>query len=228
MNTTENRNNDSSDNSVSKKDGIRELEDLSKTRRHKNYQKKDIIFYEGDNPNFLYYVNSGRVKTHKMNKDAKEFVTHLYKAGDFLGYKTLIKGEAYRETATALEETELSLIPRQEFLDLVFSSKEVSEKFIKILAGSIDERQEELLTLAYDTVRKRVADSLLKLEEMYKSDEEIPFTISISRDDLAAMVGTATESVIRTISEFKLDGYIAVKGSNITILQPEKLKNFRF
>lgn len=216
------------DNFISKVDGIRELENLSKTKRHKKYAKKDTIFYEGDSPNFLYYINSGRVKTHKMNKDAKELVTHLYKEGDFLGYKALIKDEVYTETATALEPTELSLIPKQEFLDLLFSSKEVSQKFIKILAGSIDARQEELLTLAYDTVRKRVADSLLKLEDTYRQAEDEPFTISISRDDLAAMVGTATESVIRTLSEFKQDGYIAIKGSNITILAPEKLKNFRF
>lgn len=215
-------------NFISKVDGIKELENLSKTKRHKKYAKKDTIFYEGDSPNFLYYINSGRVKAHKMNKDAKELVTHLYKEGDFLGYKALIKDEVYTETATALEPTELSLIPKQEFLDLLFSSKEVSQKFIKILAGSIDERQIELLNLAYDTVRKRVADSLLKLESTFRKEQDEPFTIAISRDDLAAMVGTATESVIRTLSEFKHDGYISIKGSNITILQPEKLKNFRF
>lgn len=217
------------DNFMTNIDGIQELENLSKTKRHKKYAKKDTIFYEGDSPNFLYFISSGRVKTHKMNKDAKELVTHLYKEGDFLGYKALIKDEVYTETATALETTELSLIPKQEFLDLLFSSKEVSQKFIKILAGSIDARQEELLNLAYDTVRKRVADSLLKLADTFKNDEdESDFSISISRDDLAAMVGTATESVIRTLSEFKQDQYISIKGSNITILQPEKLKNFRF
>ncbi|MFK8038818.1 MAG: response regulator [Crocinitomicaceae bacterium] len=217
------------DNFMSNVGGIKELENLSKTKRHKKYVKKDTIFYEGDSPNFLYFISSGRVKTHKMNKDAKELVTHLYKAGDFLGYKALIKEEAYTETATALEPTELSLIPKQEFLDLLFSSKEVSQKFIKILAGSIDERQVELLNLAYDTVRKRVADSLLKLENKYSNaEDDQPFTMSISRDDLAAMVGTATESVIRTLSEFKQDGYISIKGSNITILQRDKLKNFRF
>ncbi len=209
--------------------GINELENLSKSKRIKKYAKKDTIFYEGDSPNFLYYINSGKIKTHKMNKDAKELVTNLYSAGDFLGYKTLIKDETYNETATVMDAAEVSLIPKQEFLDLLFSSKEVSMKFIKILAGSIDTRQEELLNLAYDTVRKRVADSLIKLEEKYKNEEDgNNFTIAISRDDLAAMVGTATESVIRTLSEFKHDGYIAIKGSNITILDKEKLKNFRF
>jgi len=208
--------------------GIVELENLAESKRIKKYSKKDTIFYEEDTPNFLYYINSGKVKTYKMNKDGKELVTNLYNTGDFLGYKTLIKDEAYSESASALEDTELSLIPKQDFLNLLFSSKEVSMKFIKILAGSIDTRQEELLNLAYDTVRKRVADSLLKLESKYKTEDSDQFSISISRDDLASMVGTATESVIRTLSEFKQDGYITIKGSNITILQKDKLQNFRF
>lgn len=97
-----------------------------------------------------------------------------------------------------------------------------------MLAGSVTEKQEELLNLAYDSVRKRVADALIKLSETYKKDSNDQFSMSISRDDLAAIVGTATESVIRTLSEFKSDGYISIKGSNITILDEEELKNFRF
>ena len=208
--------------------GLNELDKLSHEKRTKKFNKKDTIYFEGDSPNFLYFVNSGKIKTFKMNKDGKEFVTNLYKAGDFLGYKSLINEEAYEESATALEPTNISLIPKEDFLHLLYSSKEVSHKFIKMLAGSIDIKQQELLNLAYDTVRKRVADSLLKLEEKFKNDSQDQFSIAISRDDLASIVGTATESVIRTLSEFKHDGYISIKGSNITILDVEKLKNFRF
>jgi len=208
--------------------GLTDLDKLSQEKRTKKYNKKDTVYFEGDYPNFLCFLNSGKVKTFKMNKDGKEFVTNLYKAGDFLGYKSLINEEAYEESATALELTEISLIPKEDFLHLLYSSKEVSYKFIKMLAGSIDIKQQELLNLAYDTVRKRVADSLLKLEAKYKSDTQEPFSIAISRDDLASIVGTATESVIRTLSEFKQDGFISIKGSNITIIEPEKLKNFRF
>jgi CRP-like cAMP-binding protein len=208
--------------------GLNELDKLSHKKRTKKYNKKDSVYFEGDHPNFLYYLNSGKVKTFKMNKDGKEFVTNLYKAGDFLGYKSLITEESYEESATALELTEITLIPKEDFLHLLYSSKEVSHKFIKMLAGSIDIKQQELLNLAYDTVRKRVANSLLKLEAKYKSDSQDQFNIAISRDDLASIVGTATESVIRTLSEFKQEGYISIKGSNITIIEPEKLKNFRF
>lgn len=208
--------------------GLSELQKLSQEKRTKKFNKKDTIYFEGDSPNFLHFLNSGKVKTFKMNKDGKEFVTNLYKSGDFLGYKSLINEETYEESATALEPTDISLIPKKDFLHLLYSSKEVSHKFIKMLAGSVDIKQQELLNLAYDTVRKRVADSLLKLEAKYKGDSNDQFSMAISRDDLASIVGTATESVIRTLSEFKHDGYIAIKGSNITILDPEKLKNFKF
>jgi CRP-like cAMP-binding protein/CheY-like chemotaxis protein len=208
--------------------GLDELKKLSTEKRIKTFNKKDTIYYEGDIPTYLYFVNSGKVKTSKMNRDGKEFVTNLYTKGDFLGYKSLIADEPYEEKASTLEKSELTLIPKEDFLHLLYSSKEVSSKFIKMMAGSIDVKQQELLNLAYDTVRKRVADALLKLEAKYKEAGQDQFNIAISRDDLASIVGTATESVIRTLSEFKHDGYISIKGSNITILQPEKLKNFRF
>ncbi|MBK7128692.1 MAG: response regulator [Crocinitomicaceae bacterium] len=208
--------------------GIESLEKLTHEKRSKKFNKKDSIFFEGDFPNFLYFVNSGKIKTSKMNKDGKDFITGLFNEGDFFGYTEMIKDCNYTESATALENSELTLIPREDFLKLLYSSKDVSSKFIKMLAGNMAQKQEELLNLAYDTVRKRVADSLLKLNEKYNPGHEPGFSMSISRDDLAAIVGTATESVIRTLSEFKADGYINIKGSNITILSPEKLKNFRF
>jgi len=208
--------------------GLDDLDKLSHEKRSKTYNKKEHIYFEADSPNFLYFLTSGKVKTYKMNKDGKEFVTNLYKSGDFLGYKSLISEQTYEESAIALETTEITLIPKEDFIYLLNSSKDVSHKFIKMLAGSVDIKQQELLDLAYNTVRKRVADSLIKLQDKYQNDSDTPFSIAISRDDLASLVGTATESVIRTLSEFKQDKYITIKGSNITILDPEKLKNFRF
>ena len=208
--------------------GIGSLDSLKESNRTKKYSKKDTIYFEGDYPSFLYFIKSGKVKTSKMNEDGKDFVTGLYKEGDFIGYMALIKEGSYDETASVLEDCELALIPREDFLNLLHSSKEVSGKFIKMLAGSVAEKQDELLNLAYDSVRKRVADALVKLASTYKKENNDQFSMSISRDDLAAIVGTATESVIRTLSEFKSDGYISIKGSNITILQEDELKNFRF
>lgn len=204
------------------------IEQLTHERKTKKVKKKDNLFFEDDYPNYLYFVISGKIKTYKMNADGKDFVTGLHSEGDFFGFKEIIQGSNYTNSASALEDSEVVMIRREDFLKLLYTSKEVSEKFIQMLVGSVTEKQNELLNLAYDSVRKRVADSLLKLSEKYQAETEGPFTISMSRDDLASIVGTATESVIRTLSEFKSDGYIAIKGSSITILQPEKLKNFMF
>lgn len=203
------------------------IELLTREKRTKKFKKKDVLFYEEDYPNYLYFVISGKIKTTKMNIDGKDFVTGLFSEGDFFGFKEMIKGINYTVSASALEDCEVSLIRREDFLKLLYTSREVSEKFIQMLVGSVTEKQTELLNLAYDSVRKRVADSLLKLSAKYNAGED-NFSMSISRDDLAAIVGTATESVIRTLSEFKADGYISIKGSAITILRPEKLKNFMF
>jgi len=216
------------DNFLNEASTLHNLENLKSGKRLKKFSKKQIVFQEGDYPNFLYFINSGKIKSSKMNADGKDFVTGLYKKGDFFGYTPLIKEISYQESAAAMEDTELTLIPREEFINLLYTSKEVSNKFIKMLAGSVYEQQSELITLAYDSVRKRVAEALLKLVDKYKEDSSEQFSMSISRDDLASIVGTATESVIRTLSEFKADGLIAIKGSNITVLKEEELKNFRF
>lgn len=203
------------------------IEKLTQERKTKKYNKKDSLFFEGDYPSHLFFIISGKIKTYKMNADGKDFVTGLHTTGDFFGFKEMIEGINYTNSASALENSEVALIQRDDFLKLLYTSREVSEKFIRMLVGSVTEKQEELLNLAYDSVRKRVADSLLKLSQKYGDDSE-DFSMAISRDDLASIVGTATESVIRTLSEFKADGYISIKGSAITILQPEKLKNFMF
>jgi len=204
------------------------LEELTTSERVKNFKKKDDIYMEGDYANFMYYVKNGKVKCYKMNPDGKELITNLYSKGDFFGYMPLITGEHHEDSATALDDTELVLVNQDHFLNLLYSSKEISGAFIKMLSGSVQAKQEELLNLAYDSVRKRVADSLVKLSEKFNQEDSSQFSMAISRDDLAAMVGTATESVIRTLSEFKQDGYIEIKGSKITITNLEELKNFRF
>jgi CRP-like cAMP-binding protein/CheY-like chemotaxis protein len=214
---------------IEKARGLDELEQLSKNRKVRTFKKKDIIFHEGDHPNHLYFLTKGKVKTYKINEDGKEFVTELYREGDYIGFMSLLEDEEYHDTASAMEETTLCLIPRQEFLDLIHKNRDVSAKFIKMLSHNLHEKEQELIDLAYNTVRKRVADALLKLMKTFEAKtEENSFVIAISRDDLASMVGTATESVIRTLSEFKEDKLIDIKGSKITILNPEKLASMKY
>lgn len=202
------------------------LDKLANQGRTKNYSKKDQIYYEGDSPSFVYYVVKGKVRNYRVNEDGKEFVTDLYSAGDFFGFVELMQQKDYEEYSSVLEDTQLSLINGDEFQKLVLGNREAAAAFINLLAGNVLEKEQDLINLAYDTVRKRVADSLVKLHDKYAS--EGTFSMSISRDELASMVGTATESVIRVLGEFKADGNIAVKGSNITILNIQALQNYRY
>lgn len=213
---------------VEKAKNYHELKDLENSAKTRRFKRKDIIYRQGDFASYAYKIKQGRVKTFQINPDGKEFIQDLLKDGDFLGEKALIQDTDRTEFAQALEETELILIPRQDFQNLIFQNREVSGQFIKMLSKNLLEKENSLVEMAYDTVRKRTADSLMKLCSTYKSSEEAQPSFDVTRADLASMVGTATESVIRILSEFKKDGYIKIEGSTIHLLEPEKLKNIRF
>jgi len=207
---------------------IDELKELSAERRVKTFKKKEIIFSEGNSPNFLYFLAKGKVKTFKAHEYGKELITALYKEGDFFGYLALLEGGQYTDTAEALEDAEIYLIPKDDFYALVYNNASVMKRFIKMLSDNIVEREEKLVNLAYSSVRKRVAEALVFLQNRY--DKGVPdknFSISLSREDLANIVGTATESLIRTLSDFKAEKLVEIKGSNITITNPDKLRKLK-
>ena len=206
---------------------IDELKKLSTERRIKIFKKKEIIFNEGNNPNYLFFLSKGKVKTFKAHEYGKELITSLYKEGDFFGYLALLEDKSYSETAEVLEDAKICLIPKEDFFALIYNNMSVMKKFIKILSDNIAEKEDQLVNLAYSSVRKRVAEALLLLQSRYKDNKEGNFSISISREDLANIVGTATESLIRTLSDFKEDKMLEIKGSNITIINVDKLKKLR-
>lgn len=194
----------------------------------KSFGKREIIYREGDTPKFLYYVKSGHIRNYKVTKDDKELVTGIYSAGDFFGYIDLLSPGTYNEFAISIEGAQLALISKEDFEQLILSNKDVSLNFIKLLAGDIVDRENELVSLAYNTVRKRVANALAKLYVKYQEGLAEKVEVVVTRDELASMVGTATESVIRILSEFKKDNYIKSKGSLITILDYPSLKDYKF
>ncbi len=200
--------------------GYEELRKLSDERKTKHYKRRDLIFEEGDYPRYLYFVKSGKAKVFKTNDDGKEYIIEIAKSGDFFGYLDLIKEEKYTESAAAMEETEISLIPKEDFSKLLNANRDVASQLIKMLASNVTEKEEQLLNLAYNSVRRRVADAILLLHK--KQGEG---NITILRDDLARIVGTAKESVIRMLTEFKEDGYIEVIDGAIKIVDPEGLRN---
>ncbi len=206
---------------------VDELKKLSADRRMKLYKKKEVIFSEGNDPVYLYFLEKGKIKLSRSHEYGKELITTLYKEGDFFGYTALLEGGPYHETAEAMEDSEVYLIPKDDFLSLMYSNLSVMKTFVKMLSDNIQEKEKQLVNLAYSTVRKRVANALVTLRERFDKTDEKNFSISISREDLANMVGTATESLIRTLSDFKSDNLIEIKGSSITILDPSQLKKLK-
>lgn len=204
-----------------------DLKSLSQDRRVKHYRKKENIFNEGSSPVYLYFLAKGKVKIYRSHEYGKELITTLYKEGDFFGYTTLLEDLPYSETAEALEDSEVCLIPKEDFLSLIHNNVHVMKTFIKMLSDDVLEKEEQLVNLAYSSVRKRVAEALVLLQKRYDNSTAGNFSISISREDLANIVGTATESLIRTLSDFKEEKLVEIKGSSITIVDLERLKKLK-
>lgn len=199
------------------------LEELKGDRETRIYQEKDLLFKESSHPRYLFFIISGKVKTYMTHEYGKEYITSLYKAGDFLGFVSILEDKPYIESAMAMEDTEVMLIPTEDFLKLVYNDRNVSHQFIKLLSQNVIEKENQLLHLAYDSVRKRVANALLYLQDRFHSDNE-QFSMPISRENLASIVGTSKECVIRVLSSFKSDGLVNTDKSEITILAPEQLQ----
>jgi DNA-binding response OmpR family regulator len=196
------------------------LNDLCKDKKVKLYKKKQEVFAEGDSPLNIYFVKSGSVKVFKSHPDGKELITNIYNASDFFGFEPILDGNTYNESAVTMQDSELISIPKHDFLTLLQSHPDVSAGFIALLCKKVADKEKQLLNLAYNSVRQRTAEALLKVQQLKDQKENI----QISREDLAKMVGTASESVIRVLSDFKDEGLIEIEGGKIKIKQPGKLE----
>lgn len=206
------------------KDALRKFID---GRKISQYKRKQNIYIEGNNPNGMYYVNKGKVKVYKIHDYGKEFIVSLLKEGDFFGYTSLLEGKVYEETAQALEDSEVIYLPKEDFFSLIYNNREVAKKFLHILNRNVTEHQEQLLKLAYGSVRKRVAEALLLLQKRFQDEGVETFSIAITREDLANLVGTATESLIRTLSDFKEEKVIDIKEGKIFLTNEIKLRDMK-
>lgn len=202
---------------------IKALQELVETSAVNFYKKKRLIYAEGNHPVKLYYIQKGKIKTFKTNDDGKGLTVGLYGEGDYVGFTSILEGTIYKETAEAIEDTTLVIIDRDEFEKLLHKNKEVAHQFIQLLAQSVTDREKQLVGIAYNSLRKRVAEALVLLQKKYTKDNEDKFSIHISREDLAHIAGTATESIIRTLSDFKSEKLIDIKEGAIIILDEKKL-----
>jgi CRP/FNR family transcriptional regulator, cyclic AMP receptor protein len=203
--------------------GSNALEALADNRDINKYKKKQLVYSEGNRPNRLYYVLKGKIKAYKTNDDGKELVTELYSPGDFLGYIAMLEGTVYRDSTEALEDSELAVIPKEEFDELVNRNASVTKKLVQLLAKNITAKENQLIGLAYNSLRRKVADALLLLQKKYQASGDEKFVIDINRDSLAAIAGTATESLIRTLGDFKAEKLIDIQNGSITIINEKKL-----
>jgi CheY-like chemotaxis protein len=203
------------------------LETISRDYRPKLYQKKDFVFMEGDGAHTLFFIQSGTVKTYRATESGKELITGIHKAGDFMGQLSLMNNKGiYLETAMAIENSEIYPIPKTDFIHLLYDNKEVSHKFMDIISNNLVEVQEKLVNMAYSTVRQRVAKALLNLYEKGIIKDAPYEGVDIPREDLASIIGTATETAIRTLSDFKDEGLITMgRSRKIVLLDKETLKD---
>ncbi len=209
---------------LSKNNGLAELKRIVTERKSRQFKKNQVIYYDGDKGNGLYIILSGKIKTMKLAEDGRELMTGIHTVDDYLGINAMLANEPYADTATAMEDSQLCLIPKEQLDEMINQYPDVARAFINILANDVRDKEEQLLHLAYNSVRKRMAEALLRLHKQ----NDAPEGFKISREDLAAMTGMATETVSRTLTDFKDEGLIEKKGSLVTVLDEiriAKMKN---
>lgn len=205
-----------------------EVAQLSGLDTHKTcnlYKKGQNIFHEGTRPVGLYCIKEGKVKIYKTGIDGREQIIRMAKSGDLLGYRSFLAEEYYSATASALEDTSICFIDREDFNGVLGQSESLSKNLIKLLTRELRESENLVIDMAQKSVRERVAEVLLLLKEKFGMDAEQPkqLAATLTRDELASYVGTATETLIRLLSEFKEEKLIETKGRKIFIIDAEGL-----
>lgn len=196
------------------------LQELS-TRKSCNFFKKgQIIFREGDRPTGLYCLHSGKVKLFKTGDEGRDHIVRFAKPGDVLGYQSLVTGREYTVSAASLDDAVICCIPKELIFELLRSSGGFSMQVIQLLSQDLGRAEEKMMHLAQKPVRERLAEALLLLREVYGTEngDESAINIKLSRDELASVVGTATETLVRTIADLKRENLIATDKKKIRIL----------
>lgn len=200
---------------------------LTDPRTIKKIRKKDMLFMEGDSPNFLYLVKSGKIKIFKSNEGGKEYIINIHKEGDYLGYVALLEDGKHKESAMAIENAEVALIPKLDFLQLLGTNHDVAMKFVKLMSSNFSEAEEKLLKLAYDSARKRVAEAIVFVSKKYHTEGKSEISFTLLRENISALSGISPESVSRNLTDFKEEGLITTTNGNIKILDLKKLEMLR-
>jgi len=196
-----------------------DLELLMANKSEQVYKKGEIIFREGAYPSGIFYIVDGKVKKYKLDNDAKEQIIYVANKGELLGYHAILSEDRYPDSAAALEESRIAFIPREDFLDTLNYSKVLSRRLLKNLSHEFAVLANSVSMFAQKSVRERLALQLIVLREKYKINFQpgMPVEINMSRDDLASLVGTARENVVRILSEFKENKILETRGRKIIV-----------
>lgn len=203
-----------------------EVASLSIDKRCNLYARGEKIFSEGNRSTSLYCISKGRVKMSKFGSEGKEQIVHLAKSGDVIGYRSVISGEPYSASAIAIEDSRICSIPRSVFHELIHSNSKLSGAIMKLLTDELRSARVKITNLAQKSVMERLAETLLMLKEFYQGgddSDDINITITITREEIANIVGTATETVIRLLADLRKENILGLNGKTITILDKDSL-----
>ncbi|MCW0490160.1 Crp/Fnr family transcriptional regulator [Riemerella anatipestifer] len=201
-----------------------DFEKYTSSKEVLKYDKGDVLFDDGELPKGVYFVEKGTAKLSKSGVYGKDYILRIVKEGDILGYRSLLCDENFQARAEAMTELETTFVPSDIFMQLLEADSRLSFAMMQKIAFELGESSNIITFLAQKTVRERLAEILLLLELKLGTDPEGFIKICLTREEVANLIGTATESAIRLISEFKNDGLIEVEGRSIKIKDHDKLK----
>jgi len=201
--------------------GYMALAKIMEKQPEKEFPEKTVIFREDKLLQHLYWVKSGRVKISKLNDVGKEYIFSIQEPGNTFGYSAIFRNEPTGFSATAIEPSKIILLDRSTFFEEMKKDPDINFYFLQKLSNNLHLKEEQITNLAYNPIRKRVSDALFDLSKQFENG-----IINISRDDLSHFVGTAKESLVRVLSEFKKEGWVRLEGNDIELLNRERLREF--
>lgn len=201
-----------------------ELLKMANCKTSYTIKKGEPIFEEGETTNGVFCVKSGVCKMSKLSANGKDQIVKLSKPGELLGQRSMISDEPANLSAIALEDMEVCFVPKNEIMQFFNQNNQFSMNMMKTICGDLREADDHMVSMAQKSVKERLAETLVYLEDGFGTNEDGSLRIQLSREELAGMIGTATESCIRLLSEFNKNGWVDLTGKKITIKNKSQLK----
>ncbi len=201
-----------------------ELLKMAECKTSYTIKKGEPLFEEGESVNGIFCVKDGVCKLSKLSANGKDQIVKLVKSGELLGQRSLISDEPTNLSAVALEDMEVCFIPKTEIMNFFNKNNQFSMNVMKNICGDLKDADDHMVSMAQKSVKERLAETLLSLEDTFGKNSDGSLHIQLSREELAGMIGTATESCIRLLSELNKSGVIDLTGKKITIVDRNKLK----